>query len=295
MKKFLILVAVLALGALAYYEFVLRPGQEELTKPAPAFLEPREDNAAPSSPPDSSAGTTQPGIADTGEGMEPSEPLPPLIESDPAVLEALTGVIGESAVSRYVIAENLVPRIVVTVDSLTARQLPGQQLPIQPPDTPFEANVQVEPGDEITNDQGDVLKQFETDPVNAGRYTAYVELLESFSTADMVKLYERYQPLFEEAYVGLGYPEGGFHQRLLDVIDHLLAAGPAPESMRLIKPEAYYLFVDPDLESLTAGQKLMVRMGSDNALRVKEKLTQLRAELDEAPPEQPAGSEPVQQ
>ena len=49
--------------------------------------------------------------------------------------------------------------------------------------------------------------------------------------------------------------------------------------MRLIKPEAYYLFADEDLESLSAGQKILIRMGPDNAARVKAKLVEIRAVL----------------
>jgi len=49
--------------------------------------------------------------------------------------------------------------------------------------------------------------------------------------------------------------------------------------VRLIKPEAYYLFADKDLESLSAGQKILIRMGPENAARVKSKLTEIRAAL----------------
>ncbi len=52
-------------------------------------------------------------------------------------------------------------------------------------------------------------------------------------------------------------------------------AGP----VRLIKPEAYYLYADKELEALTAGQKVLLRMGPDNAARVKAKLTAIRDAL----------------
>jgi hypothetical protein len=40
-----------------------------------------------------------------------------------------------------------------------------------------------------------------------------------------------------------------------------------------------YLFVDEDLEALTAGQKIMLRMGNENAARVKSKLSEIRQAL----------------
>jgi len=59
----------------------------------------------------------------------------------------------------------------------------------------------------------------------------------------------------------------------------MLAAPEPAEPVRLIKPEAYFLFADPELEALPAGQKLMIRMGNDNAQRVKAKLREVRAAI----------------
>ena len=51
------------------------------------------------------------------------------------------------------------------------------------------------------------------------------------------------------------------------------------EPLRLVKPEAYYKYVDPQLEALPAGQKILVRLGNSNAARVKAKLREFRAAL----------------
>jgi hypothetical protein len=40
-----------------------------------------------------------------------------------------------------------------------------------------------------------------------------------------------------------------------------------------------YEFADPKVESLSAGQKALIRMGSDNAKVVKDKLRELRGEI----------------
>jgi hypothetical protein len=40
-----------------------------------------------------------------------------------------------------------------------------------------------------------------------------------------------------------------------------------------------YQFADPELERRSAGQKVMMRMGADNARRVKAKLREIRREL----------------
>jgi hypothetical protein len=44
-----------------------------------------------------------------------------------------------------------------------------------------------------------------------------------------------------------------------------------------------YIYADPALESRSAGQKLLMRMGPDNAKAVKAKLTELRAVITAGP------------
>jgi hypothetical protein len=45
-----------------------------------------------------------------------------------------------------------------------------------------------------------------------------------------------------------------------------------------------YTFADPALEARPAGQKLLIRMGPDNAAIIKAKLTELRTAITAAPP-----------
>ena len=71
------------------------------------------------------------------------------------------------------------------------------------------------------------------------------------------------------------------------MIDHLLAAPEPtqPPAVRLIevkgevpstRPWVRYEFVDPTLEALSSGQKIMVRMGATNAQRLKAWLSGFR-------------------
>ena len=48
-----------------------------------------------------------------------------------------------------------------------------------------------------------------------------------------------------------------------EVIDHLLAAPDAPETLALVRPNVYYEFADPALQSLSSGQKILLRVGSN--------------------------------
>ncbi|HVF33823.1 MAG TPA: DUF3014 domain-containing protein, partial [Candidatus Saccharimonadia bacterium] len=67
-----------------------------------------------------------------------------------------------------------------------------------------------------------------------------------------------------------------FNDRLVEVIDHLLAAPPPAQPVELVRVRAYWQFRDPALEAMSAGHKLMVRIGPAQAERVKVKLRALR-------------------
>jgi len=114
---------------------------------------------------------------------------------------------------------------------------------------------------------------------DAGRYTAYVNAAESIDSRLLAQFYVRLYPLFQQAYAELGYPDGYFNDRLIGVIDHLLAA-PEPKSpVYLTQPRILFEFADPNLEELSAGQKILVRVGIDNEMRLKAKLRDIRKAL----------------
>ncbi|MCC2673139.1 MAG: hypothetical protein K0R58_86, partial [Ramlibacter sp.] len=56
--------------------------------------------------------------------------------------------------------------------------------------------------------------------------------------------------------------------------------GPIPST----RPWVRYEFADPQLEALSAGQKVLVRVGPENARPLKQKLRALRQQLVQAAP-----------
>lgn len=108
---------------------------------------------------------------------------------------------------------------------------------------------------------------------------AYVKAAESIDTKRLAQFYVRLYPLFQQAFVEIGYPDGYFNDRLISVIDHLLAA-PEPKSpVYLSQPRVVFEFAHPELEDLSAGQKILVRVGIGNAMRLKAKLREVRKAL----------------
>ena len=122
------------------------------------------------------------------------------------------------------------------------------------------------------------------DPANFERYKPMVQLIRSSDPQALVAAYTRYYPLFQEAYESLGHPPEYFNDRVIEVIDHLLTTPEVQGPIALAQPNVLYEYADPKLESLSAGQKVLIRMGSDNASAVKEKLREMRAVLLEKKP-----------
>jgi len=194
----------------------------------------------------------------------PPEPLPTLFESDPEVTQALADIAGADALAEYLVMDQVVSRAVASIDSLTSRQVPVHINPIKPADAKF-----------LTETEGERLV---LSPQNFARYDGYVSLLQSMDTGSLLTFYERYSPLFQQAWEENG-GTGSFSDRLLIVIDDLLETPDVAGPVYLTQYEAVYLFEIPELEAMTAGQKVLVRMGSANASVVKEKLIEFRAQL----------------
>jgi hypothetical protein len=191
------------------------------------------------------------------------EPLPALADSDAEMTEALTGVAGAGPVQTFLVPEGIISRMVATVDSLDSRQLAPVVLPLKPPTGDYAVITE---GDRITSSVG-----------NDARYDNYVTLAASMDTEMLMSVYVKYYPLFQQAFAELQGPDQYFNDRLVEIIDHLLATPVIEGPLELVKPEAVYLYSDPQLETLSAGQKLLLRIGGDHSTAIRMKLRDIRA------------------
>jgi len=116
-------------------------------------------------------------------------------------------------------------------------------------------------------------------PDNAKSYVPYVNLAKAVDTRKLVRLYVWLYPLFQQAYAELGYPGRNFNDQLIETVDDLLSAPTIGEPIRLNQPKYFYLFADTELEALSIGQKIMLRLGSENEKVVKNKLREIKQEL----------------
>jgi len=222
---------------------------------------------APVPVPQSPAPPPEPAIAHPVERIDAApavdaRPLPPLAESDGVITDALVALLTQPRVQQFLNVQDVVRRIVVTIDNLPREKLPQQLSPVKRTAGAFQ----------VTGKEGGLAIA----PGNAARYRPMVAVLESLDTQKLVSAYVRLYPLFQQMYEELGYPGRYFNDRLVASLDHVIAApepvGPVP----LVQPKVFYLYADPELEASSAGRKLLMRMGEDNARRVKAKLTEIR-------------------
>jgi hypothetical protein len=230
---------------------------------------PAATSASPASTPTPSPSPIQhpieDALTDPATAEEPEAPLPPLADSDTALLDALAALVDAELLDALLLPDYLIQRAVATIDNLPRKKLAPNVLPTRPVPGRFV----------VADDAGQIAIAAD----NAARYADHVRLIEALDAHRLVVLYVRLYPLFQQAYRELGNPDAYFNDRLIEVIDHLLAAPDAPPGARLVKPRAFYEFEDPALEALSAGHKLMIRIGPEHAARVKAKLREIRTEL----------------
>ena len=190
----------------------------------------------------------------TAPDVAPEASLPTLDNSDALLREKLVDLMGRVPFSELVLPVALVRRIVATVDNLPRETAPRRVIPLAPVPGAYE-------------------------PGNYDRYAPYVRVIDAIDEKALVADYARAYPLFQQAYAELGYPGKQFNDRLIQAIDDLLAAPELDAPLELIRPRVVYEFASPDLETRSAGQKIMLRMGPQNAARVKAKLLLVRREI----------------
>ena len=191
--------------------------------------------------------------------------LPALNDSDQVVHDSLAGVIGHNPVEQFLVPQNIVRHIVVTVDNLPRHKLAVELRP-----------VKATPGQTVTGAQGEITTLGDA---NFERYAPLVHVVATTDVKALAVVYERLYPLFQQAYEDLGYPGKYFNDRLIEVIDHLLQTPEVAAPIQLRQGKVFWEYADEGLESRSAGQKLLIRMGPANARVIKTKLRDFRAEI----------------
>jgi hypothetical protein len=262
-------------GAVVAYQYIIVPKDHVVEQPVPASRArdiPIIRHPVPAAPviPGSAS------LADTGEEIvveqdidkkppaqtEEVPSLPVLDKSDAFILEALDKLVDHEIFRSFFNIDEIIQRFVVTIDNLTRKTMPRKLLTTKRINGFFRVNKET-----------DDLYLHED---NFKRYLPLVRFAESVNVNQLAAVYIRFYPLFQEAYEDLGYPSAYFNDRLIEVIDHLLSTPRVTQAIKILRPRIMYHYADPDLERRSSGQKILIRIGPDNADRIKKRLRKIR-------------------
>jgi hypothetical protein len=263
-----VVVLLVAAGAVFWWQ-VHRPSPVvPATAPAPVTTPP-----APPPPPAPTPAIQNPVPVAAAGG------LPSLDQSDGYVKKALVDLVGRKAVSTFFRLDGALHRFVATANNLATDGATSDLWPVNP--TPGRFETETRDGATVPTAR------------NAERYAPFVHFAAEIDAGRAVAMYFRLYPLLQRAYEDLGYPGAYLNDRVVTVIDNLLAtpnvAGPI--RVKRVGPDGgtgrgagLYLYEDSALEAATAGQKILLRMGTENRSKMMAKLTEIRVRIASGPP-----------
>jgi Protein of unknown function (DUF3014) len=270
----LVLLMVLAASAVFFYLWRQNASQQ------PALATPPVTQPQPAA---EAAPVIRHPIEDAKSAATPNaetKPLPALMVSDTTMQNTLADLFGPASLGKVFYEDAIIHRFVTTVDNLPRKTVPSRNLPVKPIAGPLATSAK----DDNVSISAD----------NASRYTPYVQMVEAIDAKNLVSAYVHFYPLMQQDYRDLGYPKGYFNDRLIEAIDDLLATPELKDPLQVVQPKVLYQYADPELEARSAGQKIMIRMGSENAAKIKAKLKEIRRELTGPNGSNPAGSKQAQ-
>jgi hypothetical protein len=254
----LLLALAIAFAGAAWF-WLFRPASEDMPRPAPAPAVAQQPDSAPTAEPPAL-------VLPAADEVLKADDIP----------GALARLLGREAVLKFLATTDFPRKAVATLDNLGRDHAPVSAWPVVPA-----------PGRFVAAGNGGSL---DIAPDNAARYRPFVAFVQSIDAAQAVDLYRRMYPVLQQAYRDLGFTKRPLHARMFEVIDVLLAtpepSQPPKVTLTEVKgtvpstqPWTRYEYEDPALQRLTAGQKILLRVGPDNRKVLKAKLEQLRQQL----------------
>lgn len=185
--------------------------------------------------------------------------------ADPVLREMAAGLSSRPELARWLASEDLIRRVVASVDNIARGKDPRVHLDFLKPLGHFR-----------------VLKKgtrLIIDPACYRRYDTVAGVIESVDTPGLVLLYHQIEALLEEADREISPPGENFRQHLAQAIDQLLLVPVLTSDVEVTEKVVTYVYVDPQMEALSAAQRHFLRMGPDNVRIIQAKLLEIKSAL----------------
>ena len=262
-----IFLGILFAGILATLVFILMTGDygeptlpEELVmvqpsvEPAPMPIEAEAPAAPIAAPP-------------VTEGQPKIPPAPVVSEEtgDQYARESIDAVNGGKALAQFVAGDYVVERAVAIIDALRRGEVPYKLLPVGKPSTTFPIS---DNGLRVT-----------LDTAGFSRYDGFAQWVGGLNTPALVSLLNDYEMIATQALTRMGVTDFDIRSAVLAATTQILSTPQVAVDAELMRREANWVYIDPELEALSSLQKQVLRMGPENADIVQQKARDIRGAL----------------
>ena len=267
-----IFLGILFAGILATLVFILMTGDygeptvpEELVmvqppvEPAPAPIE-AEVPAAPIAAP----------VATEVQPKTPPAPVVTEETGDRYARESIDAVNGGKALAQFVAGDYVVERAVAIVDALRRGEVPYKLLPVGKPSTTFPIS---DDGLRVT-----------LDAAGFDRYDGFTQWVGGLDTTALVALLNDYEMIATQALTRMGVSDFDIRSAVLAATTQILSTPQVAVDAELMRREANWVYMDPELEALSSLQKQVLRMGPENADIIQQKARDIRGVLLDGSP-----------
>ena len=205
-------------------------------------------------------------VEELKEEVKPAFVLPLLDESDQLIRDGVVSLTRHERINAWLAPSELIRKFVAFVDNIAHGQVAKEPVRVLAPQGQFLAS---KIDDEV----------FELDLRSYDRYNLFTEIVVSIDARRAAEFYHLLRPLIQSAYDELGYGKKPFDDVMFQAIGRLLETPVIDRPIRLVRPVVMYKFEEERLESLSAAQKQMIRMGPRNTRLLQAKLSEVALEL----------------
>ena len=255
-----VIVAALGLAALGWF---LSPTSKEAVPPV-AIVEPAP--VVPVVPEVVEVIEVEP------EPVAPEEITPVIVEqpitADTADEEARRVVDSLNAgkpAAQFVAGDYVVERSVALADHLRRGEVPYTLIPVSRPKQPFKI---LDDGLRVT-----------IHPDSFERYDPFAQWIDGIDAEALVATYRKFSTVAAGALSAMGVTDISMDEVAVAAVTEVISVPNVDLSAELMKQEANWVYVDPELEAMPALHKQIVRMGPINMELVQSKAREIRGAL----------------
>ncbi|MDB2629911.1 DUF3014 domain-containing protein [Luminiphilus sp.] len=262
-----IFLGILFAGILATLVFILMTGDYgEPTLPEELVMVQPPVETAPT--PIEAEAPAAPIAAPVVTEVQPKIPPAPVVSEetgDQYARESIDAVNGGKALAQFVAGDYVVERAVAIIDALRRGEVPYKLLPVGKPSTTFPIS---DNGLRVT-----------LDTAGFSRYDGFAQWVGGLDTPALISLLNDYEMIATQALTRMGVTDFDIRSALLAATTQILSTPQVAVDAELMRREANWVYMDPELEALSSLQKQVLRMGPENADIVQQKARDIRGAL----------------